>query len=1097
MPDNLPRVGDTLQSFVKRWSVSGAAEKSNAQTFLSELCDALGVERPHPAKGDPDIDNYVFERDAVIQHEGGSTTVGKIDLYKHGCFVLEAKQGAGEESKKLGTAKRNTPAWQIAMRDAYGQALGYARGLDKPPPFLIVCDVGYCFDLYATFDGSWDFRPFPSAQAFRVFLRDIEHHCDTLQRIFTNPLSLDPSKNATEVTRDVAKHLADLAQRLDKKHSPEDVATFLMRCIFTMFAEDVGLIQLGLFETALETTWLDEPELFAGECESLWRAMNDGGHVFRVGKLLKFNGSLFKKPRALPLDRKGIAILLKAAKCDWSKVEPAIFGTLLERALDPRERHRLGAHFTPRAYVERLVRPTIEEPLRRDWDLVQMQVRKLVAKEKIKAAQNLVRDFHQKLCKTRVLDPACGSGNFLYVALDLFKRLEGEVLELLSHLGEKRTLLHLEGVRVNPSQFLGIEVKRWAKEIAELVLWIGYLQWHFRAYGINLPVPEPVLRDYKNIECRDAVLAWDDLEKLKDEKGKPVTRWDGVTTKTHPVTGEDVPDESAREPVMRYVKPRQAEWPEADFVVGNPPYIGNKRMRLALGDGYVEALRAAWPDVPETSDLVMYWWEKAATLIRAGKLRRFGLITTNSITQTFSRKVVQRHLESGKMSLCLAIPDHPWVDSANGAAVRVAMTVGGAGRRRGRLIAVLYESSGFDGEVAVGLSTTRGLINPDLTCGVAHSGAQALKSNRELGFRGVTLVGHGFILEPGCQLARSKVVRRLVGARTLLSGTDPRLVIDFYGVDEESARSRFSEEFQHLYDTVRPIRQEQKRKAYAANWWIFAEPRGNYRTAARGLPRFIATVETSRHRWFTFVNGRDLPEQTLVALALDDAYFLGVLSSWAHCLWATRVGSRLGVGNDERYTIARCFDPFPFPTCAEKQKQKVGALAEALDAHRKNQQAAHPDLTITGMYNVLKKLRSGEALTTKERVIHEQGLVSVLKQIHDDLDEAVLDGYGWPHDISDEEIIERLVALNAERAEEEKRGKIRWLRPEFQEPRAKKTVQQELPAAEEEAAPRGKKRGKANCSVWGYRRTESISKQSHWDQIRQTSIKSLWSTKPL
>jgi hypothetical protein len=299
-----------------------------------------------------------------------------------------------------------------------------------------------------------------------------------------------------------------------------------------------------------------------------------------VGKILKFNGGLFASPVALPLDRDALKLLLEAARCSWAGVEPAIFGTLLERALDSKERHKLGAHFTPRAYVERLVKPTIEEPLRADWDVVRAEVRQLVEaseeaktektrKAKIKEALDVTHAFQAKLCSTQVLDPACGSGNFLYVALDVFKRLEAEVLSMLESLGEKQTLLHMETIRITPAQFHGIEVKRWAKEIAELVLWIGYLQWHLRTYGKTMPVPEPVLRDYKNIECRDAVLAWDSVDLVRDEKGKPVTRWDGETYKKSPVTGEEVPDETAMVPIYRYVNPRKAEWPAANFVVGH------------------------------------------------------------------------------------------------------------------------------------------------------------------------------------------------------------------------------------------------------------------------------------------------------------------------------------------------------------------------------------------------------------------------------------------------------------------------------------------------------------------------------------------------
>ncbi len=392
--------------------------------------------------------------------------------------------------------------------------------------------------------------------------------------------------------------------------------------------------------------------------------------------LLKFNGKLFKNPQVLPLNRDQIELLLVAARANWREVEPAIFGTLLERALDPTERHALGAHYTPRAYVERLVLPTIVEPLREDWKNAQAAALVLAGEGKLSEAQQQVRDFLKHLCEVRVLDPACGFGNFLYVTLEHLKRLEGEVLNQLDELGDTRGRLDLQGISVDPHQLLGIELNPRAAEIAEMVLWIGYLQWHFRTRGQVMP-PQPVLKDFHNIECRDAVLAYDRMEYVTDERGVPITRWNGKTMKKHPVTGEDVSDETARSPVEKYINPRKAEWPQADFVIGNPPFIGAASMRAALGDGYTESLRKTWPEVPESADFVMHWWDQAAELTRAGKLRRFGLITTNSLRQTFSRRVLERHL-GGKppLSLAFAIPDHPWVDSANGAAVRIAMTVG-------------------------------------------------------------------------------------------------------------------------------------------------------------------------------------------------------------------------------------------------------------------------------------------------------------------------------------------------------------------------------------------------------------------------------------
>lgn len=375
--------------------------------------------------------------------------------------------------------------------------------------------------------------------------------------------------------------------------------------------------------------------------------------------MLKFNGGLFAEAHAIPLNRDQIALLLKASEADWRYVEPAIFGTLLERALDPRERHKLGAHYTPRAYVERLVFPTVIEPLRAEWQEVQAAALTYESLKKHKDAVAEVRAFHHHLCTVRVLDPACGSGNFLYVTLEHMKRLEGEVLNLLHDLGESQGLLELQGVTVDPHQFLGLEINPRAARIAEIVLWIGYLQWHFRTFGAVNP-PEPVLRDFKNIESRDALLSYDSVELLRDNTGKPMTRWDGLTTKTSPITGEQVPDESAQVEQYVYRNPRKAVWPQADYIVGNPPFIGNKRMRTALGDGYVDAVRGAWPDVTESADFVMYWWHISAALVRAKKATRFGFITTNSIKQAFNRRVLQIHLEAkDALFLTFAIPDHP------------------------------------------------------------------------------------------------------------------------------------------------------------------------------------------------------------------------------------------------------------------------------------------------------------------------------------------------------------------------------------------------------------------------------------------------------
>jgi hypothetical protein len=1053
-----------IDAFITKWAASGASERANKDAFLLELCDVLDVPHPSPTTGDPEKDTYVFEKDAVLPHEGGTTTIGKIDLYKAEAFILEAKQGSDATSKKLGSAKRGTPGWAVAMNGAYGQALGYARSFDKPVPFLVVCDIGYSFDLYASFDGSGSYRPFPDATRSRLFFKDFPDHKETLRRVFVDPLGLDPSRVSAKVTREVAGHLAELAKALEAARNPPDVvAQFLMRCLFTMFAEDVGLLPERLFTDAIKDHWLESPASFPGGIETLWRAMNEGAGFGFVGKLLRFNGGLFQAPSALKLTRDDLKLLLEAAECNWAEVEPAIFGTLLERALDPKERHALGAHYTPRAYVERLVKPTIEEPLRADWDVAQAEVRQLVAANKVEAAKKVVRTFHQKLCATKVLDPACGSGNFLYVTLDLFMRLEGEVLALLAGLGETQTLLHADTIRVRPKQFLGIEVKPWAKEIAELVLWIGYLQHHFRAHGKAQPPLEPVLQDYKNIECRDAVLAWDRIELVRDEAGKPVTRWDGETYKKSAVTGEDVPDETARREEYRYVNPRKAEWPKADFIVGNPPFVGNKRMRDVLGEGYVEALRGSYADVPEASDYVMYWWRFAARRVIEKESYAAGLITTNSITQSFNRQVVERCLTEG-LTLRFAIADHPWVESRDGAAVRVAMTVFARGLAEGRVMTIV-DSGIRTLDDPRSLRTRTGLIHADLSVGVDVLRTTALSADIGLAFQGPIPVGEGFRIDADelsrfglTESALPPVVRPYLIGRDLAQRPAVRFIIDFFGYTAEQAQATYPALMQKIVDEVKPDRVANTDRGFRERWWLWGRPRPEMRAALAGLRRYIATCRTARHRVFVFVRGEVVPDTKIIAVATDLAWVLGALSSRAHVVWSNRTGGFLGVGHDPTYNHADCFNKFPFPAPTDAQTTRIHALGESLDAHRKRQQALHPELTITGMYNVLEKLRAGEALTAKEKVVHEQGLVSVLKQIHDDLDAAVFDAYGWPHDLSDEQILERLVALNAERAEEERNGLIRWLRPEFQNPSGTKAATQTAMAgveeeASEEAAP--------------------------------------------
>jgi len=573
-----------------------------------------------------------------------------------------------------------------------------------------------------------------------------------------------------------------------------------------------------------------------------------------TGTVRRFNGGLFCDADSLPITAEMPTELHRAAGCDWTWVEPAIFGTLLEQALDPAERTRLGAHYTPRAYVERLVEPTIIEPLSQDWDEAQQEARGLIDRDREGEVLARVRAFHPQLCATRVLDPACGSGNFLYAAMESMKRLEGEVPDMIELLGGQAQL-EIESHAVDPHQFLGIELNPRTKAIAELVLWIGFIQWQLRADGQDV-IRDPVLRDFKTVECRNAMLEWHKCEPLRDADGKPVTRWDGRTHKRHPITQAGIPDETARVGVQRYTNPRPATWPEAEF-------IGGKDLRTELGDGYAEALwdsredRKANRKMPGGADFVLYWWDRAAELIRTGKFRRFGLIAANSITQVFGQKVLPRHMQHDKqpLSLVYAVPDHLWVTGKDRAAARIAITVGAPGRIEGRLNHVASERDLDTDSPVVELTAQDESIGPRLRIGANVSAARPLKVNARLCTLGVKLHSAGFVVTPAWVLGLGSVAGLEHHILPYRNGRDMNqpsrgvMAIDLYPLREADVRQQFPAVYQHVRERVWPERRENRMGFRRNNWWRFGATHETLRNGIRDLIRFIAMAETSKHRF--------------------------------------------------------------------------------------------------------------------------------------------------------------------------------------------------------------------------------------------------------
>ncbi|MFM9107025.1 MAG: DNA methyltransferase, partial [Chloroflexota bacterium] len=571
-----------VAQFQQKWRLANLKEKSAAQEHFIDLCRLLGV--PTPAEADPDGAFFTFE--AGAGKAGGGD--GFADVFYRGRFAWEYKGRHAD------------------LEAAYKQVLLYKDALHNPP-LLVVCDL-IRFVVKTNFTGT-------VTETYEFTIDDLSDPLSfgVLRNAFTDPEKLRPEKRTSGVTEQAAERFGQLALDLTARgHDPAAVAHFLVQVLFCLVAEDMGLLERGLF-TDLLAFGAKKPDRFPAQAAALFAAMRDGGD-FNLKEVPRFNGGLFAAIDPLPFSAEELRSLAEDAAADWSQLEPSIFGTLFERSLDPARRSQLGAHYTGREDILRVVEPVILAPLRREWLAVRAEAERLAGERDAarEAGTTRLRDarqrdlaaclggFQDRLAAVTVLDPACGSGNFLYVALEQRKRLEGEVLNFLDALGDTQGRLDLAGVSVDPHQLLGLELNPRAAEVAEREPWTGYLQWHFRTRG-NVTPPLPVLKDFRNIECRDAVLAYDRVEYETDENGRPVTRWDGKTMKTHPVTGLDVPDESAQVPVEKYVNPRAAEWPQADFVVGNPPFIGKLRIREALGSGYVEALRASWPDVPESA----------------------------------------------------------------------------------------------------------------------------------------------------------------------------------------------------------------------------------------------------------------------------------------------------------------------------------------------------------------------------------------------------------------------------------------------------------------------------------------------------------------
>ena len=925
----------TPQEFVHKWKKSTLTERSASQQHFLDICALIG--HPTPASVDATGESFTFEK-------GAEKTVGNkgfADVWKKGFFGWEYK---GKHKD---------------LEAAYEQLLNYREALENPP-LLVVSDMEKIL-VHTNFTNT----------VKRVVTLTYENlltpdGMQQLKAIFTEPDSFKSEQTTEAVTAEAAKQFAKLSEALRKEGAePHSAAHFLIRLLFCLFAEDVGLLPDDTLKKIIEATRRN-PEGFAEQLGKLFGLMATGG-MFGFNRIPHFNGSLFDDETVLPLDRDGLDIVETVSRMDWGQIEPSIFGTLFERSLDPAKRSQLGAHYTSKEDILLIVEPVLMRPLRRRWEKVQNEAEELVRQRdeakgkrtkdnRQKALRELLLKFSEEIASVQVLDPACGSGNFLYVALRQLLDLEKEVIQYTGSVG-----LPTFFPSVNPSQLHGIEINPYAHELASATIWIGYIQW-LRDNGFGFP-PEPILQRLDNIENRDAILAFDD-------EGKPL------------------------EPV----------WPEVDVVIGNPPFLGTKLMRSELGDIYVDKLRTVYDKsrLERESDLVCYWLENARVALTYGNVKRVGFITTNSIRGGANRQVLKRIKEVG--DIFFAWSDRSWI--LDGAAVRVSIVAFDDGTELERCL---------DGKEV-------DRINSDLTSAVDITTALQLSENAGLSFMGDTKQG-AFDITPDVAKQmidakgnphgkpNSEVVRPWINGMDITRRSREMWIIDFGTEMSMEEAAQYELPFAYVDEHVRKVREKNHRSWYRKEWWLHYAPRPEMRAAIEKLERFIGTARVAKHRLFVWLQHPTIPDSQVIVFAKEDDYFLGVLHSSIHELWSLRMGTWLGKGNDPRYTPTTTFETFPFPWQPGKEPtdsplvQAIATAAKELVEKRDKwlnpEGATETELkkrTLTNLYN--------------ERP-------TWLDLAHKKLDEAVFNAYGWPHDLSEEEILERLLALNLERAKKQ------------------------------------------------------------------------------
>lgn len=1001
----------TVDTFIRKWRAVELKESSASQEHFLDLCRLL--DEPSPAEADPTGESYCFERGAT-KTSGGD---GWADVWKRGHFGWEYKG-----------KRKNLDA-------AFGQLQQYALALENPP-LLVVCDMDR-FVIRTNWTNT-------VSEKHEFALEDLREPriLQKLKSVMSDPEKLRPGKTRQDLTEDAAGEFATLAQSLRSRgHDSGQVAHFINRLVFCMFAEDAGLLPDKMFVRMLEAA-KTKPDDFQRHASSLFAAMKDGG-LIGFERIDWFNGGLFDNDIALPLTAEDIALCLRAADLDWSEIDPSIFGTLFVRGLDPDNRSETGAEYTDREKIMMIVEPIITQPLMREWEAVRGGIAAIIepaeraleealssasgypelteevrevqghlknrpqlelfgdlARQKrvravdpvratLRAADRALSDareqglaafnaFRARLRSFRVLDPACGSGNFLYLALVELKNIERRVAIEGELFGFPPSF-----PSIGPEALLGIEINPYAAELARVSVWIGEIQW-MRRTGFDIG-RQPILKPLANIECRNAII---------NEDGSA------------------------------------AAWPKSDVIVGNPPYLGAKLMKRKLGVEITEAIRSIYNDrLPGFTDLVCYWFENARALIEAGQLTRAGLVATNSIRKNTNLPVMQRIAATTR--IFEAWPEEKW--TVDGAAVDVSLICFGDNGS---------EPCQLDGEVVAA-------INPDLTSGLNLTHAKPLRENSDGAFLGIQKSGpfdvpgevaRTWMAEPANPNGRSngEILKPYWNGDDVTGRPRDMWFIDLPLGLKKADAMLYASAFSHIANTpdkdgnlVQALRAALGERA-GPRWWEPHWPRPEMRSRIERLSRYIVTPETAQYRLFVWLSYPVLPDKNLIVIPRADDLMFGLLHSRFHEAWALRKGSDLQ--DRPRYTHTTTFATFPFPEgmtpADDLAKARSLPAAGAIEAAAKRLN----ELRNGWLYPVDLIVRASEAVSGfPERIIakNEEAAEALAKrtlttlyndrpgwliEVHRSLDDAVAAAYGWSADIDTDEALHRLLDLNLARS---------------------------------------------------------------------------------